>query len=70
MVGRDDIGIVANITSLINKTDDTVLRNIAINSSDGEFEGHLVVSVPSIAMLDDLIAKIQALKVVRHVSRD
>ena len=70
VVGRDDIGIVANITSLINKTDDTVLRNIAINSSDGEFEGHLVVSVPSIAMLDDLIAKIQALKGVRHVSRD
>ena len=70
VVGRDDIGIVANITSLINKTDDAVLRNIAINSHDGEFEGHLVVSVPSIAMLDDLMAKIQALKGVRQVSRD
>ena len=70
VVGRDDIGIVANITSLINKTDDTMLRNIAINSHDGEFEGHLVVSIPSIAMLDDLMAKIQALKGVRHVSRN
>ena len=70
VVGRDDIGIVVNITSLINKTDDAVLRNIAINSHDGEFEGHLVVSVSSIAMLDELIAKIQNLKGVRQVTRD
>ncbi len=69
VVGRDDIGIVANITSLINKTENATLRNIAINSHDGEFEGHLVVSVPSIAMLDELMARMQALKGVRHVSR-
>ncbi|MBQ7691089.1 MAG: bifunctional (p)ppGpp synthetase/guanosine-3',5'-bis(diphosphate) 3'-pyrophosphohydrolase [Muribaculaceae bacterium] len=70
VVGRDDIGIVSNITSLINKTNEAVLRNIAINSLNGEFEGHLVVSVPSLTLLDDLIAKIQALKGVHQVARD
>ena len=70
VVGRDDIGIVANITSVINKTGDAMLRNININSHDGVFDGHLVLGIPSLNMLDEIIQKIQSLKGVRNVSRE
>lgn len=70
VVGRDDIGIVANITSVINKTGDAMLRNININSHDGVFDGHLVLGIPSLNMLDEIIQKIQSLKGVRNVARE
>ncbi len=69
VVGQDDIGIVANITSVINKEGDTILRNISINSSGGLFEGFLVVGVSSISRLDELIKKIKTLKGVKDVQR-
>lgn len=69
VVGRDDIGIVTNITSLINKEGNTHLHNISINSSDGEFEGYLVIGVPSVESLDQLIKKIKNLKGVKDVIR-
>ena len=70
VVGRDEIGIVSNISSVINKSGEAMLRNISINSHDGMFEGHLVLGVPSIAMLEELIAKIQSLKGVKSVIRE
>ena len=69
VVGKDDIGIVSNITSVINKTPDTTLRSVSISSQRGTFEGFLVVGIPSIATLDDLIKKIMALKGVKNVER-
>ena len=69
VVGRDDIGIVSNITSLINREGDVVLRNITINSNGALFEGYLVIGVNSISMLDDLIKKIKNLKGVKDVTR-
>ena len=69
VVGHDDIGIVANITSMINKQGDTILRNISINSMGGLFEGYLVVGVSSLDTLDDLIKKIKTLKGVKDVER-
>lgn len=69
VVGQDDIGIVANITSLINKEGDTMLRNISINSNGGLFEGHLVITVNSISMLDELIRKVKNLRGVKEVTR-
>lgn len=69
VVGKDDIGIVSNITSVINKSPDTVLRNISISSQQGTFEGFLVVGIPSIAVLDELCKKILALKGVKQVDR-
>ena len=39
IVGNDDITIVTNITSIINKEKDVTLRNISIDSSDGIFSG-------------------------------
>ena len=69
VVGKDDIGIVSNITSVINKSPDTVLRNISISSQQGTFEGFLVVGIPSIDALDELCKKILALKGVKQVER-
>ena len=69
VVGQDDIGIVANITSLINKEGDTMLRNISINSLNGLFEGHLVISIDSLGKLDDLMRKLKNLKGVKDVQR-
>ena len=69
VVGRDDIGIVASITSVINKNSDTMLHGISIQSKDGSFEGVLTISIGSLASLDTLIKKIQGVKGVKHVDR-
>jgi GTP pyrophosphokinase len=69
VVGNDDIGIVSNITSLINKEGDTVLRSVSINSTGGIFEGFLVIGINSLDNLDALIKKIKNLKGVRDVQR-
>ena len=69
VLGRDDIGIVSSITSVINKTDDCLLRSISIQAEGGLFEGVLTVNVSHIALLDDLIKKILNIKGVKHVER-
>ena len=69
VVGNDDIGIVSNITSLINKEGDTLLRSVSINSTGGLFEGHLVIGINSLDNLDILIKKIKNLKGVKDVQR-
>lgn len=69
VIGNDDIGIVSNITSLINKEGDTVLRSVSINSTGGIFEGFLVIGINSLDSLDLLIKKIKNLKGVKDVQR-
>ena len=68
-MGRDDIGIVTNITSIISKEKNVVLRNIAIDSHDGLFHGHLIVGVNDTRTLTSLIKKIQTVKGVKEVNR-
>lgn len=70
IIGNDDIGIVTNITSLINKEKDTTLRNISIDSNDGLFQGYLVVGVGNTTILNDLIKKIRNIKGVKDVQRN
>ncbi|MCM1163331.1 MAG: RelA/SpoT family protein [Muribaculaceae bacterium] len=69
IVGNDDIGIVTNITSVINKEKDVLLRNISIESHDGIFSGFLVVGVNDTEALNNVIKKIQAVKGVKNVQR-
>ncbi len=69
VVGKDDIGIVSNITSVVNKTDNTSLRSISINSHNGMFEGFMVLGISSLNSLDDLIKKISQLRGVKEVTR-
>lgn len=69
VVGQDDIGIVSNMTSVINKEPDTLLRSISIDSNGGLFQGHLTVLVSDLSSLNQLIKKIRQVKGVREVER-
>lgn len=69
IVGRDDIGIVTNITSIINREKDTTLRNISIESHDGLFNGFLVVGVSNQNSLAQLMRKLKTVKGVKDVQR-
>lgn len=69
IVGVDDIGIVTNITSVINKERDITLRNISIDTFDGIFQGYIVVGVSDTDQLDKLIRKIKTIKGVKDVQR-
>lgn len=69
IVGHDDIGIVTNITSIINKEDNILLRSISIDSNDGLFSGMLTVMVDDTAKLEALIRKLKTVKGVKQVSR-
>ncbi|MDE6120718.1 MAG: RelA/SpoT family protein, partial [Muribaculaceae bacterium] len=70
VVGKDDIGIVTNITSIINKEKSVSLRNISIDSFDGLFQGELVVGISDTAALNQLIKKIATVKGVKNVQRN
>lgn len=70
VVGQDDIGIVNNITSIINKESDILLRSISIDSNDGLFAGNLTVMVDDTRKLEALVKKIQSVKGVKGVSRN
>ncbi|MCM1348924.1 MAG: HD domain-containing protein [Firmicutes bacterium] len=69
VVGTDDIGIVTNISSIINKQSGVSLRNISIDSHDGLFHGYLVVGVDTTETLKQLINKISTVKGVKNVQR-
>lgn len=69
VVGVDDIGIVTNITSIINKESDVMLRSISIDSNDGLFQGHITVAVSDTSRLNNLIKKIKTVKGVKDVQR-
>ena len=58
IVGHDDIGIVTNITSIINKENDILLRSISIDSHDGLFSGMMTVMVDDTSKLESLVKKI------------
>ena len=69
VVGRDDIAIVTNITSVIGKEEGISLRSLNINSVDGLFQGNFTVSVKDTASLNQLIKKINTVKGVKQVER-
>ncbi|MDE6305784.1 MAG: RelA/SpoT family protein, partial [Muribaculaceae bacterium] len=69
IVGHDDIGIVTNLTSVINKEPSVSLRNISIDSNDGLFHGYVVVGVNDTTALDALMKKIKTIKGIKDVQR-
>ena len=69
VIGQDDIGIVSNISSIINKEPDTLLRSISIDSNGGLFQGHLTVLVSDLSSLDRLVKKLKQVKGVKEVER-
>ncbi len=69
VVGQDDIGIVTNISSIINKEKNVFLRSISIDSNDGLFQGHLTVAIDDLSALNTLIKKLKTVKGVKDVQR-
>lgn len=69
ITGKDDIGIVANITSVISKEPGVNLRNISVDSNDGMFQGILVVAVSDSKKLNGLIKKLSTVKGVKDIQR-
>lgn len=69
IIGNDDISIVTNITSIINKEKDVSLRNISIDSSDGIFSGFLIIGVSDTDSLNNIIKKIKTVKGIKDVQR-
>jgi GTP pyrophosphokinase len=69
IVGHDDIGIVANITSLISKEKNVTLRSISVDSNAGLFQGNLTIMVSDNKELDMIVKKINMIKGVKNVSR-
>ncbi len=70
VIGNDDIGIVTNITSIINKEKSVYLRSISIDSNDGLFHGFISVGITDKTALNQLIKKIGTVKGVKNVQRD
>jgi len=69
VVGHDDIGIVTNLTSIINKEKGSTLRSISIDSNDGLFQGFVTVGIDDTTTLNQLIKKLKTVKGVKDVQR-
>lgn len=69
VVGRDDIAIVTNITSVIGKENSVTLRSLNIDSVDGIFQGNFAVLVRDTNSLNMLVKKIKSVKGVKTVDR-
>ena len=69
IVGNDDIGIVTNITSVISKENGMSVRSISVDSSDGLFQGNIIVLVNNTDAMNTLVKKIKAVKGIKQVTR-
>lgn len=70
VVGHDDIGIVNNITSIINHEKNVLLRGISIQSfEDGLFSGTLTIMISDQKQLTQIVKKLQTVKGVKNVTR-
>lgn len=69
IIGNDDIGIVNNITSVISKEENIMMRRINIDSHDGLFSGNLEINVEDTSKLNQLIKKLRVIKGVKQIIR-
>lgn len=69
ILGQDDIGIIANITSIISKETKATLRNIRVDSNDGLFQGYLTLGIADNSVLNSIMKKIKGVKGVKDVER-
>ena len=70
IIGKDDIRIMTNITSLIGKEQGLNMRSISVDSREGLFEGNITIMVSQIAHLEQVIKKIKGIKGVKQVYRN
>lgn len=69
IIGRDDIGIVTNITSVISKEAGVNMRSISVDSNAGLFEGTITLVVHQASQLEALFKKLRTIKGVKQIFR-
>ncbi len=69
IIGHDDIGIMANITSLISKEKNINMRSISVDTHDDMFEGKITLSVNDTTQLNNIIKKLKTVKGVKQITR-
>ena len=69
IIGRDDIGIVTNITSVISKEQGINMRSISVDSNAGLFEGTITLVVHQASQLEALFKKLRTIKGVKQIFR-
>ncbi|MBX2902949.1 MAG: bifunctional (p)ppGpp synthetase/guanosine-3',5'-bis(diphosphate) 3'-pyrophosphohydrolase [Chitinophagales bacterium] len=67
--GIDDVGLVNKITNIITAQLNLNMRSLSFDSTDGIFEGNIMVYVHDTIELEDLIARLKALDGVLEVTR-
>ena len=69
IIGRDDIGIVTNITSVISKEPGVNMRSISVDSNAGLFEGTITLVLHQASQLEVLFKKLRTIKGVKQIFR-
>ncbi len=69
LTGIDDVGLVNKITNIITGQMNLNMRSISFDSSDGVFEGKIMVYVHDTAELEDLSSRLTALDGILEVGR-
>ncbi|MBC7744714.1 MAG: bifunctional (p)ppGpp synthetase/guanosine-3',5'-bis(diphosphate) 3'-pyrophosphohydrolase [Flavobacterium sp.] len=69
ITGIDDVGLINNITKVISSDFKVNMRSITVDSSEGIFEGSIMVFVNDTEHLDNLITRLKEVKGVTSVTR-
>jgi GTP pyrophosphokinase len=69
LTGIDDVGLVNKITNIITGKMNLNMRSISFDSSDGVFEGKIMVYVHDTEELEDLTEQLTSLEGILDVSR-
>ena len=69
IIGTDNIGVVNNITSIISKEENILIRSLNIDSNDGLFRGNLKLQIDDNNRLQTIMKKIKDVKGVKIVER-
>ncbi len=69
LTGIDDVGLVNKITNIITGQMNLNMRSISFDSSDGVFEGRIMVYVHDTTELEDLTSRLTALDGILEVGR-
>ena len=69
ILGLDDVGVIQKITNVISGELKMNMRSISIDTSDGIFDGTIMVYVHDREELDNLCHKLASLEGINKVER-
>jgi RelA/SpoT family (p)ppGpp synthetase len=69
IVGEDRVGMVSDISDTISKGLKTNIRSLSVESTDGVFEGSIVLDVPDLSHLRKLIERLRRIDGILGVHR-